>query len=297
MRVVSLLPGATDTIVALGGAASLVGVSHACDAAIIAGGGVAVVTASRVDGGGASAAIDTGVRELAAEGRSLYDIDRQTIAQLRPDLIVTQSLCEVCAVSESEVRALADKIDSRPRVLSLSGSTVEGILADIGRVGQAIELAHDADELVLGLRHRVRIVHERLKAARAPRPRVAVLEWTEPLFNGGHWVPEQVKCAGGVDVLGDAGAQSRVVTADALRAANPEIVIVAPCGFGLARASEEAHRLVADLPWLSNCSVWAIDANSLTSRPGPQVVAGIEAIAGVLAPSRFAVSGERAVRV
>lgn len=297
MRVVSLLPGATDTIVALGGGASLVGVSHACDAGGAGDGAVAVVTASRVDGTAASGAIDTGVRALAGSGQSLYRLDRETIAGLRPDLIVTQALCEVCAVSEGEVRALAGGIDSKPRVLSLSGSTVEGILGDIGLVGNAIGLADEADELALGLRRRVRTVHERLKAARAPRPRVAVIEWTDPLFNGGHWVPEQVKRAGGVEVLGEAGSPSRLVTAEALRSADPEVVIVAPCGYGLVRAAAEARQLVDKFPWLRNRVVWAIDANALTSRPGPKVVTGIEIMAGILAPSLFAIGDARALRV
>jgi len=297
MRVVSLLPGATDTIVALGGAAWVVGVSHACDASGAGHGAVAVVTASRVDGAAPSGAIDAGVRALAGSGQSLYRLEREIIAGLRPDLIVTQALCEVCAVSEGEVRALAAGIDSRPRVLSLSGSTVEGILGDIGLVGDAIDLADEAHELALGLRRRMRTVHERLKAARAPRPRVAVIEWTDPLFNGGHWVPEQVKRAGGVDVLGEAGTRSRTVTAEALRSADPEVVIVAPCGHGLPRATAEARNLVNKLPWLRDRVVWAIDANAFTSRPGPQVVAGIEVMAGILAPSLFAIGNARALRV
>lgn len=285
VRVISLLPGATDTLVTLGGASLLVGVSHSCDHPAVA--GLPRVTSSAVDATASSADIDAAVREIAASGRPMYALDHERIRALRPDLIVTQSLCDVCAVSESEVRILAASLDPPPRVLGLAGGTVDALLDDVLALGAATGLADEADELVAGLRRRMRIVHEALKAARAPRPRVAVLEWTDPLFSSGHWVPEQVWRAGGVDALAAPGERSRVVARDQLLAAAPQIVVVAPCGFGLDRAADEAVRLLHHWPALAVDQVWALDANALTSRPGPRVVAGIETLARVFAPTLF----------
>lgn len=285
MRVISLLPAATDTIVALGGEALLVGVSHSCDAAAVR--GIVRVTASAVDPDATSGAIDAAVREIASAGRPFFALNHDAIARLEPDLIITQGLCEVCAVSDGEVRALAATLASKPAVLSLSGSSVDGVLADIAAIGAAVGLADDADELVLGLRARMRTVHGTLKAARAPRPRVATIEWTDPLFTGGHWVPEQVRRAGGVDVLAEPGTHSRVIGVDVLERADPDIVLVAPCGFGVPRAQTEAQRLVATAPWLRGRRVWALDGNALTSRPGPRIIDGIETMARIFAPNLF----------
>ncbi|MEA3247406.1 MAG: ABC transporter substrate-binding protein [Gemmatimonadota bacterium] len=285
MRVVSLLPGATDTLVTLGGAPLLVGVSHSCDHPAVA--GLPRVTATPVDASASSAAIDAAVREISAAGRPMYSLDHERIRALRPDLLVTQSLCDVCAVSESEVRRLAASLDPPPRVLTLGGGTVDALLDDVLTLGRATGLADEAEELVAGLRRRIRSVHERLKAARAPRPRVAVLEWTDPLFASGHWVPEQVRLAGGTDVLAAPGEHSRVLTHHQLLDAAPQLVVVAPCGFGLDRAADEAARLLRALPSLGARQVWALDAATLTSRPGPRVVAGIEALARLFAPALF----------
>lgn len=294
MRVISLLPSATDAIVALGGADLLVGVSHACDAPV----SVPRVTAPAVDATASSGAIDAAVREIAEAGRPLFALNDAWILSLKPDLIVTQALCNVCAVSETDVRALAARMSPAPRVVSVSGSTLDAVFADIGTIAAAIDLSDEADELLLGLRRRMRTVHETLKAAHAPRPRVAVIEWTDPLYAGGHWVPEQVVRAGGIDVLAKAGTHSLVVSADQLHAANPDIVIVAPCGFNVARATDEAARLVTTLPWLTNVQVWVLDANALTSRPGPHLVDGIETMARIFAPSLFSpVSSALAIRV
>jgi iron complex transport system substrate-binding protein len=284
MRIVSLLPSATDCVVALGGVEMLVGISHSCDAKVPR---AEVVTSCEIDADASSASIDAAVREIKTEGRALYALDAARIEALAPDLILTQGLCEVCAVSEAEVHRLAAKLASKPRVVSLSGGTLDEVLADLAAIGEAVGLADEAEELTMGLRRRVRGVHETLRAARAPRPRVVVLEWTDPFFSGGHWVPEQVKRAGGVDPIGAIGAHSRVVTLDEVRAADPEIVIVAPCGFDLDRSATEGAALVAAQPWLSRRQVWALDANSLTSRPGPRIVDGIEAMARIFSPGLF----------
>lgn len=284
MRVLSLLPSATDAVVALGGVELLVGVSHACDANVP---GASIVTSSNVDGAASSVSIDAAVRDIRSAGRPLYSLDHALIAALAPDLILTQGLCDVCAVSEAEVHRLAATIPSRPRVLSLSGGTIDQVLDDLSTVGSAIDGADEAEELTLGLRRRMRVVHETLKAARAPRPRVVVLEWTDPFFSAGHWVPEQVKRAGGVDAIGNAGQHSRVFTPEELRAADPDVVIVAPCGFDLARSTAEATALMARHDWLATRVCWALDANALTSRPGPRIVDGIEVMARIFAPTLF----------
>lgn len=283
MRIVSLLPGATDALIALGGVESLVGVSHACDAPAT----IPRVTSPAIDPDAASGAIDEAVRAIALGGTPLFALDTGRIAALRPDLIVTQALCDVCAVKEADVRALASTMTPSPRVLSLSGTSLDGVLGDIAAIGAATELLADADELVMGLRRRMRTVHDTLKTAMAPRPRVAVIEWTEPLYAGGHWVPEQVKRAGGVDVLAVPGVHSLSVTAERVRDADPEIVIVAPCGFSLDRAAAEAAKLLAGHAWLASRQLWAIDANSLTSRPGPHLVDGIEVMARIFSPALF----------
>jgi iron complex transport system substrate-binding protein len=295
MRIISLLPSSTDAVVALGAGDQLVGVSHSCDGAPP---GVPVVTACAIDDDAPSAQIDAAVREIAQESRALYSLDAAVIRRLRPDIIFTQGLCEVCAVSEGEVHRLAATIEPQPRVVSLSGGTIDGVLEDITAIGRAIDCAGEAEELVDGLRLRMRRVHDTLKAARAPRPRAVVLEWTDPLFAGGHWVPEQVRRAGGVDVIAEPGSHSHVVSAADVERAAPDVILVAPCGFGLERAQAEAVDLVARYPWTARSDVWALDANGLTSRPGPRVVDGIETMARIFAPSLFTpyTTGARQVR-
>jgi iron complex transport system substrate-binding protein len=284
VRIVSLLPSATDAVIALGAADHLVGISHSCDAAVP---GAVVVTACEIDIDASSASIDAEVREIKSDGRALYKLDHEKIESLAPDLIITQGLCEVCAVSEAEVHRLAARLPSKPRVVSLSGGSIDGVFSDLRSVAEAIDRSEEADELLLALSYRMRRVHLTLKAAKAARPRVVVLEWTDPFFSGGHWVPEQVKRAGGVDVIGKAGEHSRVFSVEELTSANPEIVIVAPCGFGLDRAAAEGKALRDVTPALGGAQWWAVDANSLTSRPGPRIVDGIEAMARIFAPTLF----------
>ena len=288
MRVVSLLPSATEIVAALGAADHLVGVTHECDHPHVVA-SRARVTACRVNANAPPGAIDAEVRALTGGGTSLYELDESLIAALRPDLIITQALCEVCAVMESDVRALAARLTPVPAVVSLSATTIDGVFDDIARVASAISLESEAEELLAGLRARLTAVHSTLKAARAPRPRVAVIEWSDPVFAGGHWVPEQVRRAGGVDVLGEAGEHSRVFTLEAIAAVAPEIVIVAPCGYSLDRASDEASALLNEPAWsfLRATQVWALDANAFTSRPGPRLVDGIEALARIFNPALF----------
>ncbi len=299
IRVVSLLPSATEIVSALGAVGALVGVSHACDypPAIL---GLPRVTSTGVDASAPPGVIDAHVRAITGEGRSLYALDEALIASLRPDLILTQALCDVCAVSETDVRALAARLKPPPRVESLVATTLDGVLDDIAHVARLLAVEDEAEELLAGLRARLWTVHTTLKAARAPRPRVAVIEWTAPVYAAGHWVPELVHRAGGSDVVAAAGAHSTVVSLEAVAAASPDIVLVAPCGFGLARAAEEARRLRARPAWrgVGERALWALDANALTSRPGPRLVEGVEAMARIFHPSLFSPLGAQdAVRV
>ena len=299
MRIVSLLPAATEIVALLGATDHLVGITHECDYPDIVG-SRARVTRSAVPDTHDPAAIDAAVREASSEGLSLFALDEKKIMALHPTLIITQKLCDVCAISEHDVRALAARIEPAPVIVTLGGESLEGVYADIRAVAAAIGADDEADELLAGLRDRVKHVHETLKAAQAPRPRVALIEWTDPLYVAGHWGPEQVKRAGGVDVVGKAGVHSMRVDMDTLRASDPEIVLIAPCGYTLENAVAEAKRCVS-LPqwsWLAGRQVWALDANGLVSRPGPRVVDGIEAMASIIAPTLFSeIEPWHAVRV
>ena len=248
------------------------------------------VTSSAVDAGAAAAAVDARVRELSARGQSLYTLHERTIAALRPDLILTQALCDVCAVSESDVRALVAHLSPPPAVLALGATTLDGVLADVARVADALDLRDEGEELLDGLRARMRHVHDILKAVRAPRPRVAVIEWTDPVFVAGHWVPEMVRRAGGVDVLARAGEHSTVRTLEEVAAADPEVLIFAPCGYDASRAAAEGRRVLERPEWAALAAgrrVWAVDANGLVSRPGPRLVDGIELFAEIMHPGLF----------
>ena len=288
MRVVSLLPSATEIVAALGRGRQLVGVSHACDhPSTVA--SLARVTSCAIDDAAAPGVVDAQVRALTGEAGALYRLDEPLIRMLQPDLILTQALCTVCAVSEKDVRALAARMMPEPAVVSLSATTLDGVWDDILRVARALSAHVEGERLVAQLRARLRTVHQALARARAPRPTVALLEWGDPLFIGGHWVPEMVRRAGGVDVLGVSGEHSRVVTLDDLAAASPEIVVIAPCGYGLVAAVSQARRLFASpaREFLESRSVWAVDANALVSRPGPRLADGVEVLARIFNPAIF----------
>jgi iron complex transport system substrate-binding protein len=299
VRVVSLLPSATEIVAALGGFEHLVGVTHECDwPSVVA--SRARVTTSVIDSSRSSAEIDGQVRQLSGGGEALYSMKERLISDLRPDVILTQALCDVCAIHEGDVRTLAASLGSKPRVVTLSAETLEGVFEDIARVGDAIDLAAEANELASGLRAQLRDVHLTLKNAAAPRPRVAVVEWTEPLFTGGHWIPDMIHRAGGIDPIGKPGERSRVMTLDDLRSADPEVIVFAPCGFGLERATAEATRTLQDpaWQWAAERSVWAIDANSFMSRPGPRLVEGVEILARMFNAALFStLESSHAVRL
>jgi iron complex transport system substrate-binding protein len=295
VRIVSLLPAATEIVAALGALDSLVGVTHECDhpGAVRS---LPRVTSSAVDapsGGDRSAdagAVDARVRELSAAGAALFALDEALLARLRPDVVLTQALCEVCAVSETDVRALAARLDPAPRVVTLAGTTIDGVLdEDVAGVARAIGRAEAGAALADELRGRLRLVHETLKAARAPRPRVAVIEWTDPVYAAGHWVPDMVRRAGGVDALARPGEHSTTRPVAAVAAAAPDVLIFAPCGYDAARAAAEARRVLArpEWAWAAHLPAWAVDANAYVSRPGPRLVDGVELFARVMHEGLF----------
>ncbi len=299
MRAVSLLPAATEICAALGALDLVAGATHECDFPPAAA-ALPRVTGSAVPVHAPAAEVDAAVRALAAAGAPLFALDEPAIAALAPDVLLTQALCDVCAVWEGDVRALAARLPTPPRVVTLGGTTLAGVADDVRRVADALGRPEAGAALAAAMGARLAAVHEALRAARAPRPRAAVVEWTSPVFLAGHWGPEMVRRAGGVDVLGVAGAHSTTVALDALAAADPEVVVVAPCGYDLARAADEARALAADRAWgwLAGRAVWAVDANAYVSRPGPRLVDGVELFARILHPALFgAPAAQHAVRV
>ncbi|MEP6618843.1 MAG: ABC transporter substrate-binding protein [bacterium] len=289
LRIISLLPGGTEIVVALGALDSLVGITHECDYPP----SVTTrprVTASTVDREAASAEIDAAVRVLSKSGMPVFALEAGDLRRLAPNVILTQSLCDVCAVSEGDVQSIASVLDPSPRVVALVGTTLDGVWTDIRTIGDAIGRGAAADILLADLDNRLKEVHRVLKAARAPRPRVAVVEWLDPLFAAGHWTPELVKRGGGIDVLAEAGAHSVEVSVERIRSARPELLLFAPCGFDIERSEREARALFGtdEWAWARDIEAWAIDGNALTSRPGPRLANAIEVIAAIVAPRLFA---------
>jgi iron complex transport system substrate-binding protein len=288
VRVVSLLPSATEIVAALGAMERLVGVTHCCDYPPSVDSRLRV-TRTAIDADAAPGEVDAQVRAITASGAPLYTLDEAGIRALKPDLILTQALCEVCAVMETDVQAVAARLEPVPQIVTLAATSLDGVLDDIRRVGAALGIADEAGEFVAGARMRMRQVHETLKAAQAPRPRVAVIEWGEPIYAAGHWVPEMVKRAGGIDVLAVPGEHSVVKTLQQVRDAEPDVLLIAPCGYDLPRSVTEAERLLArpEWHWARERRVFALDANAFASRPGPRLVDGIEVMARLFNPQCF----------
>lgn len=290
-RIVSLLPSATEIVCALGLADSLVGVTHECDypPEVV---GKPVLTASRISHRTlTSAEIDHAVRSQLDGHGSIYDLDERLLAELKPDLILTQELCEVCAVSYKTVERAARMFDADVRVVSLEPNTIQDILSNIRAVGSLTGRDAEAIKLVAELATRLDALALALTEFET-RPRTLVLEWLEPPFAPGHWVPEQVAFAGGDARFGRAGLAATTTTSAEMRAYDPEKIVLAPCGYykeDTLRALETA-RLPAswhDLAAVRNGEVWAVDATAYFSRPGPRVVRGAEILARVLHPDIF----------
>ncbi len=285
MRVVSLLPAATEIVYALGLGEQLVGVTFECDEPPAARTDKVVVVGGRDTRGLTPREIDDYVRARAAAGEDLYTLHAGALRDLRPDLILSQDLCRVCAVPAGDVAAALDHLGCRAEVLPLDPHTLAEVLDSISAVGRRTGAEAAAAALVGGLRDRLAAVAAAV--AGQPRPRVAVVEWVDPPFPAGHWVPDLVTAAGGIPVAACPGGRSAPTTWADFAAADPDVVLVAPCGFGLAGAAEQARAVAGALP---GPEVWAIDADGLVVRPGPRLVAGVEAIAAVLHPGRVPAS-------
>ena len=279
MRLVSLLPSATEIVYALGLGDQLVGVTFECDEPAAARTEKTVVVGGLDTKGMTPREIDDYVHgQLAADG-NLYTLHEHALADLRPDLILTQDLCAVCALPSGQVEAALDYLDCQAQVLTLDPRTLDEVLDSILTVGRVTGVPGRADRLVAGLRARLAAVSARV-AGRA-RPKVAVIEWVDPPFTAGHWVPGLVTAAGGTPVAARPGEPSVAVGWPEIAAAAPDLVVVAPCGYHLDGAAEQARIAVQELPGLP---VWAIDADGIIVRPGPRLVAGVEALAAMLHP-------------
>jgi iron complex transport system substrate-binding protein len=247
------------------------------------------LTRSVVPEGLSAAEIDEAVRERTARGEALYELDKETLEELWVDLIVTQAVCEVCAVSFDDVRAVADELPTQPQVISLDPSTIGEVLADIPRLAEAALAPEAGRRLGKESAARLDAVSEAVEGA--PRPRVAALEWLDPVYVGGHWVPQMVELAGGEDVLGMAGERSRTVEWDELQAVSPEVVVSMPCGYYAERAAKETLDQADRLAPLG-ARVIAVDAAAYFSRPGPRLVDGVEWLGHLLHPDRVPAPAE-----
>jgi iron complex transport system substrate-binding protein len=290
MRVVSLLPAATEIVAALGCADALVGISHECDYPADVSTRVRVTECPIHGGGLASDAADRWVTEALASRGTLYTLDEAALRRLRPDVLVTQRLCDVCAVGYESVTAFAATLPGPPAVVSLAPQSLADILADVRTVGAALGVPERAEAVVAGLEARLDAV--RTRVAGAPRRRVVLLEWIAPPFRSGHWGPELVDIAGGIEVLGRVGEDAARIAWEAVVAAAPEVLVLACCGYDVARTLADVPRLVAapgvaSLPAVQRGEVWALDGSAYVSRPGPRIVDSVELLAEILHPERF----------
>jgi iron complex transport system substrate-binding protein len=294
VRIVSLVPHATELLFALDLGEDVVGVTHECDYPPEAA-DLPQVTRNVLPEGLAAAEIDAAVRERTEQGESIYELDEELVAELEPDLIITQALCHVCAVSVDEVHALAQTLPGPPVVISLDPKTYGETLGDVRTVARATDSKDAALDLIARTARRADVV--RLAVRGAPRPRVAALEWLDPVFVAGHWTPQLIEMAGGEDVVGFSGEPSRVASWEDVAAAQPEVVVVMPCGYDAARALVEAEEHAEHLRSLGADQVVAVNASAYFSRPGPRLVDGLELLAHILHPDRVPAAPAEALAV
>jgi iron complex transport system substrate-binding protein len=285
MRIASLVPSATEMLFELGLGGSVVAVTHECDWPPEAA-SLPRLTSSVVPEGLTAPEIDRVVRETVARGAPLYELDRERLELLDPELIVTQAICEVCAVSYDDVVAVAATLPSRPHVISLDPLTLADVLSDVRRLGETARAEPAAERLLEQAGARIEAV--RAAVAGAPRPRVLALEWLEPPFVAGHWVPEMIAIAGGEDALGQPGSRSRTASWEELAHARADVVVAMPCGYDAERSAVEAQGYERELAALGAQRVIAVDAAAYFSRPGPRLVTGIELLAHALHPELVA---------
>jgi len=283
MRIASLVPHATELLFALGAGGDVLGVTHECDYPPEVQ-ELERLTRDVLPRGLSAHEIDEAVRERTLNGEAIYELDRIALETLDPQLIVTQALCPVCAVSYEEVQEIAETLPSGPRVVALDPKTLGETLSDVRTLGDATGHEQAAQELLASASGRIDAVGAAVQ--HAPRPRVLAVEWLDPVFVAGHWTPQLIELAGGEDVIGLTGEPSQELDWGALEAAAPEIVVVMPCGYDAARALEEALTYSEKLAGLRARRVVAVDASAYFSRPGPRLIDGLELLAHILHPER-----------
>jgi len=287
MQICSFLPSATEILYALGLGNSVAGVTFECDFPPEAARKTVVVNTNLAPDL-TSAEIDRDVNQYSSHGEGLYRVDMRKLETIKPDLIVTQELCDVCAISTSYVAKAVYQLSSKPQVLSLTPHTLEDVLDDVLRVGEVTDRDAEARALVSSLRERIAKVGEMTKLQ---RPTVVCLEWLSPPFNGGHWIPEMIDLAGGVDPLGKLGKDSYRMEWDQVLQVDPDVVLVMPCGHNLERSVEEYHATQFPEGWkqvkaVRNGRVYAMNASAYFSRPGPRLVTGLEIVHSLLQNDR-----------
>ena len=281
MRIVSLVPSATEMLFALGLGESVVGVTHECDYPPAAS-ELPQLTATVLPAGLSAGEIDAAVKEVIGAGRALYTLDEERLEELEPDLIVTQAVCEVCAVSYDDVVEVAARLPNNPRVLQQDPSTLREVLEDVTRMGEAAGISERAAKVRRGLEERLEAV--RAAVAEESRPRVLALEWLDPPFLGGHWIPEMIEIASGESVAGAPGQKSPQVGWEDLRGLDPDLVVSMPCGWYLDESCAQALQHGDRLGAFGSSRVYAVDGASTFSRPGPRLVDGVELLGHLFHP-------------
>ncbi|MDQ2935917.1 MAG: cobalamin-binding protein [Acidobacteriota bacterium] len=290
-QIVSFLPSATEIACALGLSEQLVGITHECDYPPEIKGKPVVVRSALPLEIMTQSEIDSAVSERMRQGHSLYQVDEKLLQELAPDIILTQDLCQVCAPSGSEVSQALNLLPKKPQILWLTPNSLEQIADNAREVGNATGRTKEAEELIAAGRAKLEKIEE-VTTRLASRPRVFCMEWLDPVYCSGHWVPEMVRLAGGMDALSREGEDSvRIPWAEVCEWA-PEVLIVTPCGYNLEKTIEQASRLCSysgwsELPAVSKGRVYAVDANSYFARPGPRVVEGTELLAHLIHPELF----------
>lgn len=291
MRICSLLPGATEVLAALGLADELVGISHECDYPESVRNKPVLVRSVIEPAHQSSADIDRQVRSAVTAGQSLYVLDETRFTQAQPDLVITQDLCHVCAVTPDHLHHAIGALPRPPHLLTLNPTSLSHVLRDIERIAAATGRPVEGKALATQLQARLSATRTRVSEA-GHRPKVACLEWLDPLYVAGHWVPEMVQWAGGQNLLGSAGAPSRTVTWEEVCAGAPEVLILMPCGYSIDRTLQELGRVTSRpgwhaLPAVQSERVFIVDAAAFFSRPGPRLVDGVEILAALCHPLLF----------
>lgn len=289
--VVSLIPSATEIVWALGAVDRLVGRSHECDFPVEVG-QLPICTAANLDPGGSSAEIDREVKSLLHRALSVYRLETDTLNRLNPQVVITQTQCEVCAVTLEEVEAaLQSWVEGRPRLVSLAPMVLDDLWSDITRVAEALGIVEKGEEVVRGLKGRVADVAA-IGRSELNRPRVACIEWIEPLMAGGNWIPEMVELAGGSCVFGEAGQHSPWISWERVVKENPDVLLLMPCGFDIERTRAEMHWLTERPQWsrlqaVQSGQVYLTDGNHFFNRSGPRLVESLEIMAEIFHPNQF----------